>query len=219
MKQTCIVFLTLLSLITQGQIDKIDHLEPARNLFSLYKHEQDYYPFIAKHLLNDLSDVPIARMLMLPSFSSENVLSIESADNGKTYKAIFKICKESIWYKKNRNAIEVTRYEEPIDTSLVNLIGNVFQVVTSETMYPPVGVPPSTGLDGTTYYFSSFAGLGGMRAGTVWSPSPGTKMNALVEFGEVIIQFAKSDNDTDRMKFKKEIKDKGNKLLLTLNAH
>lgn len=216
LKVSTLIFLTLLSLRVFGQTE--DHLLPTENFFSLYKHEIEYYPYISKHLLKDLSDSPLARMITLPSFSPENVVSVESVDKDeKTFKVIFITGKESIWYKTNKNTLETTRYEETIDTSLVTIIKKVFKKATSQVRYMSDD-SWAGGLDGVTYIFSAFAVGQGNRSGQVWSPDQGTKMNELVEFGDAMIQLAKSDNDNDRLKFKKEIKAKGERLLKGLNA-
>jgi len=217
MRRVILTFFTLLSLSVFGQ--KEDHLFPTDGFFSLYRHQRDYYPYIHKHLIKDLSDAPLARIITLPSFSPENVLSVESTDKEeKTYKVIFITGKESIWYKKSKNTLEIVRYEEPIDTSLVSIIRKVFKKATSQVKYESDDSWGHHGLDGVTYIFTTFVAMQGNRSGEVWSPDPATKMSQLVEFGQTMIQLAKSDNDNDRLKFKKEIKDKGEKLLSDLNA-
>ena len=215
MKSLALTFLTLVSVSSFGQED---HLVPTGDYFNLYNHERDYYPYIYKHLFKDLSDTPLARVLTLPSFSPENVLSVENVDKEKeNYKVIYVIGKESIWYKKNRNALEVMRYEEPIDTTLVRIISRVFRQATAQVKYPSED-SYAIGLDGVTYVFTTFVAGHGNRSGEVWSPDEGTKMNQLVEFTQALIQLAQSDNDNDRTKFKEAIRRKGQRLLVALNA-
>jgi len=215
MKSFALIILTLVSLTSFGQED---HLLPTGDYFNLYKHERDYYPYVYKHLFKDLSDTPLARVLTLPSFSPENVLSVENADKEEeNYKVVYVIGKESIWYKKNRDVLDVMRYEEPIDTTLVRIIASVFKQATAQVKYlsdNSYGI----GTDGVTYVFTTFVAGQGNRSGEVWSPHEGTKMNQLVEFSQALIQLTQSDNDNDRIKFKEEIRRKGQRLLIDLNA-
>ena len=216
MRRVLILIGTVFSLTTFGQ-SAGDHLEPTGGYFNMYRHEYEYYPFIYKHLIKDISWNPIARVLTLPSFSPENVLSIESIDREeKIFKVIYKVCKESIWYREgDKNDIEVIKYEVGIDTTTVNLIRRVFTKAISETRYYE---DPGMGLDGVTYIFSAFELGAGIRAGEVWSPDEGTKMNDLVEFVDLLISLAKSDKEDDRLKLRKQIKDKGDKLLKRLSV-
>lgn len=215
MRSFVLTFLILASLSAFGQED---HLLPTGDFFNLYSHERDYYPYVYKHLFKDLSDTPLARVITLPSFSPESVLSVENVDRGKaSYKLIYIIGKESIWYKKNRNTLDVTRYEEPIDTILVNIIRSVFKEATAQVKYLSDD-SWSAGLDGVTYIFTTFVVGQGNRSGEVWSPDEGTKMNQLIEFAQALIKLAQADNDYDRLTFKKEIRKKGETLLVDLNA-
>lgn len=211
------IFISLLLIITSlstfGQSGE-DHLEPAEGYFNMYKYRYDYYPFIYKHLIKDLSDRPIARMLTLPSFEPENVLSIEAYNHkGKGYKLIYRVCKESIWYKQDKDSVEVVEYEKEIDSTMAGLIEMIFQKVLLETKYFE---DSQMGLDGVNYIFSGFNGYFGIRAGEVWSPSKGTKMYELVLIGDYLIELAKSDNDTDSLVFKNAIMRQGEKLLKRL---
>ena len=215
MRRLLILLLPLLSLTTFGQPGE-DHLEPTDGYFNMYGFLHDYYPFIYEHLIKDLSDNPVARMLMLSSFSPENVVSIESADSEeKSYKVIFKECKENLWYKENKNTIEVTAYEQDIDTATVNLVRKVFKKVFFKTSYYDNNL---MGPDGVRYIFTGFVLDSGIRTGEVWSPDEGTKMDELVGLGESLIRLAKANNDDDRLKFNKEIKDKGQRLLKRLRS-
>jgi hypothetical protein len=215
MRHTIILFSILISSTTFGQSSE-DHLEPAQSYFNMYNHEKDYYPFIYKHLLADISDGQVISMLTMPSFTPESLMCLENIDKeGKKYKVIYKVCTESIWCKKNRNEIEVTRYEEEIDTATANLIKKVFKTALLQTKFKE---QKDIGLDGVTYVVSGNFGLSGTFSGEVWSPNEGTKMYDLIEFGEAIISLAKSDNNSDRLKFKATIKDKGGKLFKRLNG-
>lgn len=214
MRRSLILLLIPFSLSTFGQ-SREDHLEPTEGYFSLYRHQYEYYPFVYKHLINDLSWDPVARILTMPSFSGENVLSIESTNKEDTkFKVIYKICKESIWYKKNNDSIEVISFENDIDSTTVILIKKIFGKVLADTRY---NKKASAGLDGVTYVFTGFFLGFGVRSGEVWSPANGTKMHDLVELGDLLIELAKSDNSDNRMKLESGIKIKGERLLKRLN--
>lgn len=209
MKRILIIFLTYVSLTTFGQPNG-DHLEPTEGYFNMYGHHYDYYPFIYEHLIKGLSYNTVARMVTLPSFSPEYVLSVETTDNGKSFKVIYKICKESIWYSEKRDKIKVIKYEKDLDSAMVNLIEKIFDKVLLKTKYYK---DFRMGLDGVNYIFSSK-----IKAGQVWSPKDGTKMNDLVELGELLIEYAQLNSNDDRLKLNQEIMDRGKKLLSRLNG-
>jgi hypothetical protein len=209
MRRILIIVLTYVSFATFGQSSG-DHLEPTEGYFNMYGHHYDYYPFIYKHLIKGLSYNTVARIVTLPSFSPENVLSIETTDNRKSYKVIYKICKKSIWYSDNRDKTNVIKYEKEVDSAIVNLIEKVFDKALLQTKYYE---DFRMGLDGVNYIFSSK-----IKAGQVWSPKEGTKMNDLVELGELLIAFAQSDGNDDRVKLNQEIMDRGRKLLSRLSG-
>jgi hypothetical protein len=214
MRRSLILLLISFSLSTFAQ-SREDHLEPTEAYFSMYRHQYEYYPFVYKHLIKDLSWDPVARILTMPSFSGENVLSIENANKEDTkFKVIYKICKESIWYKKNKDSIEVISFENDIDSTTVILIKKIFGKVLADTRY---NKQARAGLDGVNYIFTGFfLGLG-VRSGEVWSPANGTKMHDLIELGELLRELAKSENSDNRIKLESEIKTKGERLLKRMN--
>jgi hypothetical protein len=193
-----------------------DHLEPPESYFAIWDHEKDYFPFIYKHLLKDLSDRPVARLLILPSFFPENVVSVESMDKDDLkYRIIYKTCSESVWKRKNRNAVEVIKYEGEVDSAIVNVIKKVFRIALLKTRYNEID---GIGFDGVSYIFSGTFGLSATLSGEIWSPNEGTKMYELVEFGESMIALAKADNNSDRQRLKKEIKENGERLFKRISG-
>ncbi len=203
--------------MTFGQ-PKEDHLEPTDCYFDT--NDLNYYSSIYKHLIKDLSYDPVARMLVLPSFSAENVVSIEGVDREnreyRKFKVIYKTCKKSIYYKKRRNYTKISTYENEIDSVTVRLVNQIFKLVLSDTRYNKNVL---SGLDGETYIFSGFFIGFGTQTGQIWSPDEGTKMSGLVELGNTLIQFAKSDNNVDRDKCKMNLRIKGENLLTRLNQN
>jgi len=214
MRNVFIWVFTLISTLTFGQ-SKEDHLEPTECYFDT--RDLDYYSFIYKHLIKDLSYDPVARMLVLPSFSAENVVSIEGVDRDnreyRKFKVIYKTCKKSIYYEKRRNLTKVITYENEIDSASVRLVRQIFKLILSDTKYNKNDL---SGLDGETYIFSGFFLGFGTQTGQIWSPRGGTKMSALVELGNCLIQIAKSYDNVDRKKYKIDLKIKGENLLTKL---
>ncbi len=209
-----ILLLISLQLSTFGQSGE-DHLEPTEGYFSLYRHQYEYYPFIYKYLIKDLAWDPVARILTIPSFSGENVLSIERVGpEDKKFKVIYKTCKESIWYKKDKGSIEVLSFEKDIDSTTVELLRKIFEKVLADTRYNCKG---RFGLDGVTYVFTGFSLGFGVRSGEIWSPANGTKMHDLIELGDLLIELAKTENNDNRKKLEDDIKIKGNRLLKRMN--
>lgn len=203
------MLLTYLSLTVLAQPE--DHLEPTDGYFNMHAHHYEYYPFIYKHLLKDLSGRPVAQMLTLPSRTPESVVSIERTRGSELYKVIYKVCKESIWFSKDREKNEVITYEKDIDTTMVFLIQQVFEEMLLETRYYE-GIYLS--LDGVTYIFCSKA-----KSGKVTTPRNETKVNDFAALGLLMIELAKSNNKDDELRIQTEIKTRAKGLLNKLDHH
>jgi hypothetical protein len=206
MRQILTYGLCIISFCSYGQPDR---LLPVRDYFNHYEHERDYYPHVFNHLINGLSLTPIARVVVLPSFSAEHVISIEKSDNKKDFSLIYKKCKESIWYSEKRDKIKTEIHEIPIDSSFAILVGKVFIKATTEIKYP---TEPQWGLDGITYIMSTFVPKYGIQTGETWSPRTGTRMRQLVDISDILISMTTA-NKADRDKFKNEIQDIGTDFL------
>lgn len=193
-----------------------DHLEPVDGIYDIYDYRFEYGSKVRRVLFNGLIDGPEIRFLVKPSFTPENVLSIEFDRKNKKYYIIYHICEENIWYSKKWETIKVQKFKTEIDKESVALIKSLFDIAIAKVRFPE---PEKDGLitsgaDGTTYYFSIFKEGYGVQAGTVWSPKNGSKMNKLVAIGNQLIELAKSKEEI--VKVDDELKKNIEKLIYEL---
>jgi hypothetical protein len=170
--------------------DKGDHLEPVGSIYDIYDFQFEYYSKVRKVLFNGLTDAPEIRFQVMPSFTPENVLDIEFDRGNSKYYIVYHICEKMIWYNEKWDKIKVEKYKTEIDKESVELIKSLFDIAIAQTKFPE---DETIGLDGANYYFS--INKFGLKSGTVWSPSDGTKMRKLVDIGYGLIKLAKSKNE------------------------
>jgi hypothetical protein len=171
-----LAFFTIISTTVCGQND---HLEPFDDTTNHQGQLKDYYSNIFKLLQSKLSDTVIARYIIIPSWGSESILSVEKDTVKNKFKIIYLSCSESYWYSKNKKKVHViSDCAKYIDDDLAILTKKLFDKVTLQIKRP---TQPSYGLDGVTYYFSTTDTTGRIITGQKWSPEDGTKMSKLVQ--------------------------------------
>ena len=164
-----------------------DHLTPDRGIWGISDSQFDYYSKVRKVLFNDLSDKPLIRLLVMPSFTPENVLDIQERESN--YYLIYRIGESKIWSNNDWEKVKVKEYKCEIDSKSAELISSLFLIAIKQTKYYEEDI---MGLDGVNYYF--FAWDFGLKTGKVWTPQT-PKMKRLVEIGNELIKLAKN-NDT-----------------------
>jgi hypothetical protein len=158
-----------------------DHLEPKRDFSSYEGVLKEYYENVFPKLLAGMSERPLARYMVLPSFSPEYVLSLEKEDKSGYFFLKLKYLNRNYWYAKSRKLVGSNSNKKRISDSLAFEIENLFKVAT-EGIKNPKG--ETKGLDGATYYFSTYRENKGLITGEKWSPKEGTKMDSLVNLCE-----------------------------------
>ena len=170
--------------------EKRDHLEPVGGIYDIYDFEFEYYSKVRKVLFNGLTDTPEIRFQVMPSFTPENVLDIEFDRDDTKYYIVYHICDKMIWYNKEWDKVKVEKYKTEIDKVSVELIKSLFDKAIAQTKFSE---DETKGFDGANYYFS--INKFGLKSGTVWSPSDGTRMRKLVDIGYGLIKLAKSKEE------------------------
>ena len=178
----------LVSLESVNAQEKGNHLEPVGGIYDIYDFQFEYYSKVRKVLFDGLTDSPEIRFQVMPSFTPENVLDIEFDRDNEKYFIVYNICEKMIWYNENWEKVKVKKYRTEIDKKPVETIKSLFDIVISQTKFPE---EETMGLDGANYYFS--INKFGLKSGTIWSPSEGTKMRRLVKIGFSLVEIAKSN--------------------------
>jgi len=164
-----------------------DHLEPVDGIFSINNYQFEYYSKVRKILFDGLTERPEIRFQVMASFTPEAVLDVEFARRNKKYYMIYHICEEMIWNNEQWENTKVEKFKTEIDKESVDFIKSLFDTAIMQVKFPEKEM---IGFDGTRYYFSV-----NKKAGTVWSPSAGTKMNKLVNMGYKLIELTKSEKE------------------------
>lgn len=148
MKKTTTILL-LLFLLSCRVMGQIDYLEPIKD-YTKYKDELSGYYCNVFSLLNiGLTKQPYAQYTALPSFSPEYTVSTE-VQGGKYY-LVSNTLSQNSW-QAERNQIKVNRKSVAISKALYQAFGELLQLTTGQIQDMDGS---TTGLDGTTYYFSA----------------------------------------------------------------
>ena len=177
MKKTTTILL-LLFLLSCRMMGQIDYLEPIKD-YTKYKDElSGYYCNVFSLLNTGLTKQPYAQYTALPSFSPEYTVSTE-VQGGKYY-LVSNTLSQNSW-QAERNQIKVNRKSVAISKALYQAFGELLQLTTGQIQDMDGS---TTGLDGTTYYFSATNDKGKVMTGKKWSPDSTTLMGRLVQICE-----------------------------------
>lgn len=188
-----------------------NNLEPVESIFDEFNYQFEYYSLVRKVLMNGMSNYPEVRFLIIPSFSVEEVVSIEKSNEG--YFIVHHKMKESIWYTEtNKEKIEVEKKRVGILKSDVELYRELFLAAINKRKYPK---KEFWGTDGINYYFT--VNDKRLKTGTVWSPKSGSKMDRLNEIGNSLISLANKTENGQVATLKTELTEQIKKLTTELN--
>lgn len=193
----------------------LDNLKPDASTLTDFDFHSDYKSKIRKKLLAELSEFPIARTIVCPSFKPEFAVSIETkkSKNGKGYDdskkyLILRTCNPSIWssFQNTNDSSIVFTKEILIDSVFSQAVESLFKTALSKARF---SLKPTSGLDGTNYYFITTIMFEGVHCGYTWSPDSATKMYGLCQISELLRAYC----ETNDSKIKDEIINKSNELI------
>lgn len=173
-----------------------DHLMPERGYFSSYPFQNAYYSQIRHILLDSLSDRFVVRIVVVPSFSPEYVLSIKQGNTNSAFVLVHRTASRSIWSEqfraKNYETIRVNEQRKNLPQPLASHLIKLFGLAVNQTRYPE---QRSLGTDGTNYYVTvdNF----GWRGGYTWSPRQGSLMDKLVSIVEQLTPLTLNDQPVE----------------------
>ena len=164
-----------------------DHLLPPKSYFADDNWHHAYYKAVREALCAGLSDEPLARVLVLPSFLPEYVLSVQRTEAG--YSLTYRVCQPSVMGTyEDHLPVRVHTTTVPLSPAVAGAVARVFTAAVAQTRYP-VG-HSGNGLDGTRYTFAAYERVVGFRSGERWSAPTGTRMRALQDLQETLRQIA-----------------------------
>lgn len=182
-----------------------DHLLPMEGIFGIFDFQVEYYSEVRKFLFEGLEEVPSFRIIVLPSFSQECMVT--SKRKGDKNYLLFRRTNKSIWYtmedeKSKLKTIKTIDFEIEIDSTTNELFFELFNTVLENTKYSETDM---MGLDGTTYIFQTFKFREGKRSGYTWSPNEKTKLGRLVKIVEMLAEYAQEKKNRHLALIKKEV--------------
>ncbi len=199
----CFIFFLLTHLLVKSQ--DFDYLKPDVSALTLNESIVEYNLKIRKKLLASLTDLPMARVVVLPSFEPEYAISIEKGEHGSankktTFYLILRTCNPSIYETMNSNNDTSKVYSRKIviDSEFAVAVEKLFLTAISKAKY---SLKPTDGLDGTSYCFISTVMFEGIHCAYTWSPDSGSKMFELVAITDLMREYCK----TKDAKFRNEI--------------
>ncbi|OON70080.1 hypothetical protein [Hymenobacter sp. CRA2] len=189
---------TLLMLGATQLRAQTDHLVPAPGYFSSYSYAPDYYARVQQTLLKGLADSPVLRIVVLPSFLPEYVISLEQ--QGQTYALQCVTARSSVWHALQTKApapVIVARHTAAISPAAARAVAAAFNAAIDQTHYPSP-TDRRMVMDGVNYHFVSFRGGLGLREGTAHSPARGSNLALLVQLTDGLQQLALQSPDAPK---------------------
>ena len=195
--QTLIAVLAVLSTACPA-VRAQDHLEPEDGILEMNEREWDYTKRLRAILLKDADYYHLARMVYLPSFAPESVVTVIKRNDAQlTYFVEYAEAERSLWGRGPFGDVKVKKSRASIDRQTAETVQEVWRLMLRTVRYPD---KDRHGLDGTTYRFSRGVPLldqgrpptleGGFEHGQVWSPNDGSMTGELVGIGASLKRYA-----------------------------
>jgi len=205
-----------------------DALEPEGGILNSDEMEWSYAEKVRDKLLKQEEAYFGARVIALPSFESEWVLTLTTEYDGKNkihYVLEYAEAGKSLWdSEKNWKAIPVKRLKVKLDNKIAGEVEDVWRGMLRQVRYPE-SEPES--LDGTSYHFSravpNLAGgrpnpEGGFESGQVSSPDPDSVCGKFVKLAEDLRGYVLKEAEL-RENFSPQLRDDLRQLRKKLDQH
>ena len=186
----CLSLTGLLLGLAAAPLHAQDHLVPATGYFSSYDYASGYYSKVQQILLKGLTDSPMLRVVVVPSFAPEYVISLEQTNQTYTLRCVES--RTSIWgavQTKSAAPVGVESHAAVISPETARAVAEAFNAAIDQAHYPA----PATRrilTDGVVYHFVSFRVGLGLREGTAHSPAHGSNLALLVQLTGRLQQLA-----------------------------
>jgi hypothetical protein len=192
----------IFSFVSLKSYSQTDNLQPQTGFFSGFTHQDSYYPIVKKILFDSLPNNADLRVVVLPSFSPEYLISIDSKGS-KTY-LTYRIAKQQIWNfpKPKNDQIKFNQFQIQLDSSIAKKIHELFFLAISNAKYST----RDAGVDGTSYIFITFKNGFGLIGGQTWSPRT-DKLSGLITITEWLVDCSKTGEFINKDKMLTLIKD------------
>lgn len=199
-----------------------DHLEPEEGTLNQPQWRWNYAQRIREVLLKDAADYHVARMVCLPSFEPEWVVTVvreeaEDLDAPHSYYVEYVIAEKKLFPPKDSQGVTGKKSRASLDRETAESLNRIWRRMLRTTRYPE---EPRLGADGVDYRFSRFLALldrgqpeplPGWEQGMIWTPDAESLCGELVAIGERLKAYVLARPE-DREKIGREIREKAAKL-------
>jgi hypothetical protein len=204
-----------------------NHLEPERGLLNQPEGQWSYAQRLREAILKDAAGYHLARMVCLPSFEPEWVVTVvrqtaEDHDRPHFYYVEFMGAEKNLFHPNESQGVTVKKSRAPLDRETAESLNKTWRRMLRTTRYPK---EPRLGADGVNYHFSRFLPLidggrsdplAGWEQGTIWAPDEDSECGELVAIGERLKIYAQARPE-DREKARQAIRESTAKLEVRLD--
>jgi hypothetical protein len=196
-----LIFILIISGLALCSNAQTDNLQPEKGLFSGYTFLDEYYIAVKKVLFDSLSLQTDLRIVVMPSFSPEYLISIDTKES-KTY-LTYRIAKQQIWQiPKPNDKVKFNNFKVEFDPAITKKIHELFVLAISKSRFDYL----PDGVDGTTYIFITYKQGYGLMGGQTWSPRT-EKLSGLVAIAEWLNDCARTGALMNKDKMLQKIND------------
>jgi len=159
-----------------------DHLEPEQGILNQPEWQWSYAQRLRQVLLKDAADYHLARMVCLPAFEPEWVVTVvrqeaEDLDAPHSYYVEYVGTEKKLFRPKDSQGVTVKKSRAPLDRDTAESLNKTWRRMLRTTRYPK---KHRLGADGVSYHFSRFLPLAdrgrsdplaGWEEGTIGHPT------------------------------------------------
>jgi hypothetical protein len=203
-----------------------DHLEPEQAVLNQPEWQWDYAKRLREVLLKDGATYHLARMVCLPAFEPEWVVTVvredgEDFDAPHSYYVEYVGAEKKLFRPKEPHSSAVKRSRAPLDRETAESLNKTWRRMLRATRYARV---PGLGADGVNYHFSRFVAmtdrgqsdpLAGWEQGWIWTPDEESPCGEIVAIGERLKEYAQAKPEV-RDKIAAAIRSKADQLRVKL---
>lgn len=224
-----VVVVLTVQLISGPSASAQDHLEPESGILNAPGSTWDFSKRLRDVLLKNAASYHLARMVCIPSFETEWVVTVvredgDDLDDPQTYFVEYVGAESNLSQSKDSDNIKVKKARVALDPDTAEFLNTTWRRMLRRTHYSKqdrVGL----GADGVGYHFSRFVPLidrgrgdphAGHEQGQTWSPEQDSPCGDLVAIGEGLRDFALAKPE-DRLKLGSVIRDRTIRLRVKLD--
>ena len=131
-------FIAVLAVLTTAcpAVSAQDHLEPEDGILNMDEDSWDYTKRLRTILLKDAEIYHLARMVCLPSFAPESVVTVGRDDDQLVYFVEYAESEKSLWGPGPFSDVKVKKSRASIDRKTAEAVQDVWRLMLRAVRYP-----------------------------------------------------------------------------------